>query len=139
MTNEIIKGYQRLDILVQWYSKFHATLFRHKLKGCWNDLFILGLDTDFYPPVKYIHLNLSHIQQICSRPLWEHLSKIMVKLYEEKFNYWIKICNHCGIFSFCHNVFKSCLLQRRQNVSACRKELKLADAFWCVWNRRHNE
>ena len=40
------------------------------------------------------------------------------------FNYWKKI-THWSIVSFCHNVFKSRLLQRRQKASLCGKGLTM--------------
>ena len=65
---------------------------------------------------------LIHIQQICSRRLWKYLGKHTEKLYKCRHNYWkelktlwqkeklLVLIN----FSFRRNVFKSCLLQRRQ-------------------------
>ena len=43
-----------------------------------------------------------------------------------------KSWNHCGKwrnFSFCHNDFKICLLQRRQKASICRKGLMYESTF----------
>ena len=72
---------------------------------------------------------LSHIQQICSRR--RHLHNYMENLYKWKFDYWIKLKTLwqkeklliMSNFSFCHNVFKSHLLQMRQKASSSGKWL----------------
>ena len=72
--------------------------------------------------ISSILLTLSHLQQICSRRLWKHLSKIM----KTSINWNLIIeesWKHCDkkekllVFSnfyFWHNVYKSKLLQRHQ-------------------------
>ena len=74
------------------------------------------------PAVQYFslwpNLTLSHIQQICSRQLWRHIVK---NLYKWRYNkLLLKIVGNIvangetarlSNFSFCHNVFKSHLLQ----------------------------
>ena len=64
-------------------------------------------------------LTLFHIQKICSRQLWTCLLKNMENFYNCRCNYWKKLKTLCqkekllvlSNFSYCHNVFKSRLLQ----------------------------
>ena len=90
----------------------------------------------------FLFYNLSHIQQICSRQLWKCHLKIMENLSNCSYNYrkklitmWQKeILIILSNFSFCHDVFKSCILQKCQNVSIGRKglntnELNLTRSF----------
>ena len=77
-------------------------------------------------------LNLSLIQQICSKQPSKHLGLFMENLYKEMFHYWkefkmwqkmkLLIMNN---FSFCHNILKSRLLRRHHDVSIFGKRLKL--------------
>ena len=77
-------------------------------------------------------LTLSHIQQNYSTQLRKHLSKNMENLYKWKYNYWkmlkrlwqkekLLVLSNC---SFCHNFFKSRLLQMPQNASIGWKGIK---------------
>ena len=77
-------------------------------------------------------LTLSHIQQNCSRWHRKHPVTNMVPKNESvitKKNWIIvskgEIWLSQAIFFFCHNVFKSCLLQLHQNVFAIGKGLTL--------------
>ena len=76
-------------------------------------------------------LTFSHKQQDCSRRLWKHICKNTEKVFKYKYNYWkelktlwkkknLLVLNN---FYFCHNVFKSRLLQRLQKASICGKAL----------------
>ena len=79
-------------------------------------------------------LCISHLQQICSRQLWRHISKNMENKWKRKCYSWIKLKTLWQMeklllmsnFSFCFNVFKSHLLQVRQNAFVCGKGLRLA-------------
>ena len=61
----------------------------------------------------------TYIQQICSRQLWTHLGKNVENPHKRRYNYWKKLKTLwqkekllvLSNFFFCHNVFKSCLLQ----------------------------
>ena len=71
------------------------------------------------------HLTLSRNHQLCNWRLWKHPLKKLENLYKCKYNccidvkmLWKKKKLHIfSNFSFCHNIFKSHLLQMRQNVS----------------------
>ena len=93
-------------------------------------------------------LTFSYIQQICSRRLWKHLRKNLEKLHKGKYNNQIKLkplwqkvkLLIMSNFTFCRNVFKSRLQQRRQKVSVCGKRVNAsaADDFWNKCGKRMN-
>ena len=70
---------------------------------------------------------ISHIQQIWSRRLWKLLGKNTETLYKCRYYYWKELKTLwqknkllvLSNFYFCHNVFKSRLLQMRQKSSEC--------------------
>ena len=87
---------------------------------CGNGLnYVIDIDPCFY----------ATIQQICSRQLKTSGQSYVKSLYKQKYSYQIKL-KHWGkrrnfsflvILSFCHNVCKSCLLQRHQKASVSWK------------------
>ena len=78
-------------------------------------------------------VDISKIQNICSRWLWRHLGKkIKIALYQKCNITWIVlkilwqkgnmfIMSNCSI---CYKVCTSCLLQMQNNASVCEKEWK---------------
>ena len=64
-----------------------------------------------------------HIKNICCRRIWKSLQMI---------SYWIQLKTlwqnskllNMSNFSFCHNVFRCRLLQRRQHLSVCVKGIR---------------
>ena len=88
-------------------------------------------------------LNLSHIQQICSRRLCKHLdsNKVNLSKWTHTLTYWIDLETLwqkekllvLSNFFFCHKVFKSRLLQKHQKVSTWGKGLStLVEDEWCL-------
>ena len=75
-------------------------------------------------------LILSHTEHICGRWHWKSLSKNIKNLNKCLCNQWIELKTLSqkekllimNTFSCCHNVFKSCLLQRSQQCD-------------CMWER----
>ena len=83
-------------------------------------------------------LTLSHIQQLCSRRLWKHVpineEKISIKesvIIEWGWKHWqMEKLFVMSNLSICQNVFKNCLLHRRQKASISEKGLNLQSTHW---------
>ena len=109
---------------------FPKRLSHYRCNGC--SISIRNISTFRTFSLQQTSLNLSHIQLICCRRLSKQKGKNTENLSKWNYNDWKKLKTKwqkekllvLSNFSFCHNVFKSCRLQRRQKRSICGNELK---------------